>query len=393
MQLADSLYITILVFAALVQLALLIFTNLQIDMSKQTKLFRWLIICSISICFADVLTRIVALYQESDSFMRSLSYMCNEIYFALQVCVSSIWFAYAQREIHASWRENTLKLVLCLIPMAFLLIFIMLTGATGWLFSIGASNRYQRGMLFALHPIVCMLYLVIPAASAIQKIRKKEYFLQRNKLVTIMLFAAVVLPFVVLQVVLGSDFPLFCLGYTLALLVLFVNRQNQRITIDELTGVSNRSQAMRYLSYKMNAPAEPGQAIKSLYVLMVDIDKFKHINDTFGHVEGDEALKRTASVLKRSVPRSYFIGRYGGDEFIIVGEASREEEVQQICETIRENIEIANYQAMLPYNFTVSIGYSVRNGQITSIPDFVKMADQNLYRMKKNKTEAKAQAK
>ena len=387
MQLADSLYITILVFAALVQLALLIFTNLQIDMSKQTKLFRWLIICSISICFADVLTRIVALYQESDSFMRSLSYMCNEIYFALQVCVSSIWFAYAQREIHASWRENTLKLVLCLIPMAFLLVFIMLTGATGWLFSIGASNRYQRGMLFVLHPLVCMLYLVIPAASAIEKIRKKEYFLQRNKLVTIMLFAAVVLPFVVLQVVLGADYPLFCVGYTLALLLLHTNRQNLRITIDELTGVSNRSQAMRYLNFKMSAPAEEGKQIKSLYVMMVDIDKFKQINDNFGHVEGDEALKRTSSVLKRSVPRSYFIGRYGGDEFIIIGDALREAEIQDVCQKIYDNLELANQEAMAPYHLSLSIGYKVRNGQITSIPEFIKQADLNLYRVKKNRAE------
>lgn len=390
MPLADSLYVTILIFAAVLQGALLVFTNLQIDMSKQTKLFRWMMICSILVCGSDILTRIVDLYQYSDSFMRSLSYMCNEIYFALQGCVSVIWFAYAQREVRSSWREDVLKLVLAMIPMVFLMVFIMLTGATGWLFSIDNFNNYQRGPLFFVHPVVCMAYLVVPAVSAIRKIRLKEFFLHRNKLITIILFACVIIPFVAAQVAMGSDYPLFCLGYTLALLVLFVNRQNQRITIDELTGVSNRSQAMRYLNYKMNAPAEPGQQIKSLYVLMVDIDKFKHINDTYGHVEGDEALKRTASVLKRSVPRSYFIGRYGGDEFIIVGEALREEEVQEICDTIRNNIEIANYQAMLPYNFTVSIGYSVRNGQISSIPEFIKMADHNLYRMKKNKTEAPA---
>lgn len=385
MQLADSLYITILVFAAMVQGALLIFTNLQIDMTKQTKLFRWLMVCSIAICFSDMLTRIVDLYQESDSFMRSLSYMCNGIYFAVQASVSVVWFVYAQRELQPTWRDNILHVVLSMIPMALLFIFIMITGATGWLFSIDQGNNYHRGPLFVVHPLVCLGYMIYPAISAIQKLKQKEYFLQRNKLLTIILFAAVVLPFVVAQMLLGSNYPLFCIGYTLALLVLFVNRQNQRITIDELTGVSNRSQAMRFLSYKMNAPAEPGQQIKSLYVMMVDIDKFKHINDTYGHVEGDEALKRTASVLKRSVPRSYFIGRYGGDEFIIVGEAQREEEVQDICETIRENIQVANYQAMLPYTFTVSIGYSVRNGQITSIPDFIKMADQNLYRMKKNR--------
>ena len=123
-------------------------------------------------------------------------------------------------------------------------------------------------------------------------------------------------------------------------------------------------------------------AMSVAYVLMVDIDKFKHINDTYGHVEGDEVLKRTASVLKRSVPRSYFIGRYGGDEFIIVGEASKEDEVREVCETIHENIEKANEQAMAGYTYTVSVGYAVRNGQITSIPEFVKAADVQLYQKK-----------
>ena len=122
---------------------------------------------------------------------------------------------------------------------------------------------------------------------------------------------------------------------------------------------------------------------------MVDIDKFKQINDTYGHVEGDEVLKRTASVLKHSVPRSFFIGRYGGDEFIIVGEASKEEEIRDVCEKIHENIELANEKAMAGYQYTVSVGYAVRNGQITSIPDFVKAADVKLYQKKSIRLEKK----
>ncbi len=382
MALADALYIIILIFGVLMQGTVLVFTNLQTDMRKQTKLFRALVICSIVICFIDMLCRIVGMYEYGDAFMISASYMVNCSYFLAQATLAGIWFVYAMREIDPLISENKWRMALYLLPLAVLAVFIVTTGATGWLFYIDGRNDYYRGILFALHPIVCATYVAIPSIMAASKLKLTEYFIHRSKLITQALFSVIVLPFVIMQGFWGNDYPMFCIGYSLAFLVLFINRQNMRITIDELTGVSNRSQATRYLNYKMNAPAEPGQQIKSLYVLMVDIDKFKHINDTYGHVEGDEVLKRTASVLKRSVPRSYFIGRYGGDEFIIVGEASKEDEVREVCETIHENIEKANEQAMAGYTYTVSVGYAVRNGQITSIPEFVKAADVKLYQKK-----------
>lgn len=387
MQLDDQLYIVILVFASLVQGAFLLFTNLQMDMRKQTKAYRWLIICSIMISFTDILARIVSLTNDYFSMFESLSYMLNGIYYLLQIVVTSIWFFYALNEIDIAWREKPLRVFLFMLPLLFLAVFVLLTGITGWIFSIDNNNVYHRGSLFLLFPLVCIGYLVAPSIVSLTKMRLMEYYIHRTKLLSIVMFSLAVLPFVVLQILLGPDFPLFCIGYTLAILLLHVNRQNLRITIDELTGVSNRSQAMRFLNYKMNAPAEVGKQIKSLYVMMVDIDKFKQINDNFGHVEGDEALKRTSSVLKRAVPRSFFIGRYGGDEFIIIGEALRETEIQDVCQNIYDRLEEVNREAMAPYNLSISIGYKVRNGQITSIPEFIKQADMNLYRKKKNRAE------
>ena len=388
MQLGDQLYIIILAFACLVQGSLLFFTNMQMDMRKQTKLYRGLIICSISIAVSDIFARIVScLENDYGTMFESLSYMFNEIYYLMQIFVVALWFIYALNEINILWKEKPIRVVLAFVPLALLLVFVIASSATGWMFSIDRNNVYHRGPMFIVYTVVCMVYLFVPSIIALLKIRLKEYFIHRNKLLTIVFFSVVVLPFVVLQVVLGADYPLFCVGYTLALLLLHTNRQNLRITIDELTGVSNRSQAMRYLNFKMSAPAEEGKQIKSLYVMMVDIDKFKQINDNFGHVEGDEALKRTSAVLKRSVPRSFFIGRYGGDEFIIIGEAYRESEIQDVCQKIYDDLDAANEQAMAPYNLSVSVGYSVRNGQIASIPEFIKLADQNLYRQKKNRTE------
>lgn len=389
MTLGDNLYLVILVFGVLIQGTVLFFTNLQTDMRKQTKLFRWLIICSIAINFVDMLCRVVDTYSYGDAFMISASYLVNYTYFILQAIFAGIWFVYAMRELDPQLLENKVRMFLYMLPLVVLFIYITTTSATGWLFYINETNDYCRGPMFFVYPLVCAAYIVIPSALAASKLKLMEYFIHRSKLIAQALFAVLILPFAALQCLWGQDFPMFSVGYTLAILVMFINRQNLRITIDELTGVSNRSQATRYLNFKMHAPAEPGQQIKSLYVLMVDIDKFKQINDTYGHVEGDEVLKRTASVLKRSVPRSFFIGRYGGDEFIIVGEASKEEEIREVCEKIHENIALANEKVMAGYQYTVSVGYAVRNGQITSIPDFVKAADVKLYQKKSIRLEKK----
>lgn len=388
MPLADQLYIVVLVFACLVQGGLFLFSNLHIDMSRQTRLFRWMLISSMVVSLSDICARCLTLSTEPDSFINLLSYIVNVIYFSTQACVSAMWFLYAMRELDFSWKEQKVKSILARIPLFLLIAIILITRSTGWIFTIDTANQYHRGNLFFLHPLVCIGYMAIPSVVALSKFHLNEFYIHRNKLGAIAMFFVVVLPFALLQAIWGSDYPLFCIGYTLAMMLLHINRQNLRITIDELTGVSNRGQAMRFLDFKMNAPPEKGQKVKSLYVIMVDIDKFKQINDKYGHVEGDEALKRTASVLKRSVPRSFFIGRYGGDEFIIVGEAFHQQEIQDICQTISDNIVQANYDAMLPYTFTVSIGYSVRSGKVSTIPEFVQMADQNLYRQKRNKVDA-----
>lgn len=387
MQLADVLYIVILLFGFLVQGAVLVFSKMQRDMRRQAKLFRNLTMCSMTISLVDTAARLVSCYRQPDELFNGLGYLTNQIYFFLQAMVASMWFIYAMRELKVKWIGKKELLCLALLPIGLLMLLVIGFGQRDLLFYIDEANAYHRGPWYMIYPAICVIYMLVPSFLALKMARMHENYVHRSKLITIALFSLIVLPFVLMQSLITSDWPMFCPGYTLAILVVFTNQQNLRITIDELTGVSNRSTAMRFLAYKMEGQEEENQTPLSLYVMMVDIDKFKQINDTWGHVEGDAALMRTASVLKKSVPRNFFIGRYGGDEFIIIGEATREEEIQEVCEAIHENIELANYQAMMPYTYTVSVGYAVRNGQIGTLLDFIKAADVNLYRKKSARRE------
>lgn len=387
MHLADVLYIVILLFGILVQGAVLLFSKLQRDMRRQSRLFQRMVMCAMAIGLVDTVARLAGASRQPDELLNGLGYLANQMYFLLQAVVAGLWFVYAMRELKEKWVNKRKFLIPVLLPLILLMLLVVSFGHKGLLFYIDDTNVYHRGPLYLVYPAVCVAYMLAPSFLAFRKAAQHENYVHRSKLITIALFSLIVLPFVLLQCLISSDLPLFSLGYTLAILVVFATQQNLRITIDELTGVSNRSAAMRFLSYKMEGQAEEGQVPLSLYVLMVDIDKFKQINDTYGHVEGDAALVRTANVLKKSVPRNFFIGRYGGDEFIIIGEAAREEEIQEVCEAIHENIEMANYQAMMPYSFTVSVGYAVRNGQIGTLLDFIKAADVHLYRKKSARRE------
>ena len=109
----------------------------------------------------------------------------------------------------------------------------------------------------------------------------------------------------------------FVLNSIVLLLVVFLNIQNHILYTDYLTGVNNRKRLDAYLNEKVSLSARE----KGFSAILIDIDNFKHINDTYGHNMGDEALESTANLLKTCLRTGDF-ARYGGDEFCVVLDVS-----------------------------------------------------------------------
>ena len=112
-------------------------------------------------------------------------------------------------------------------------------------------------------------------------------------------------------------------------------------TTDYLTGAYNRTKFMEYANYEL----ERSKRYKSTFsILLMDLDLFKKLNDTYGHNIGDEVLKNFGSILKESFTIEDIVGRAGGDEFIVFVKDIQEHgnainRAQEICQKIR-NIEI-----------------------------------------------------
>ena len=148
---------------------------------------------------------------------------------------------------------------------------------------------------------------------------------------------------------------------------------------DELTGLLNRrglEESARQLFLNAN---RSGLAVS---VLIMDIDRFKSINDTFGHDIGDQAICAIADALKWTCRESDIVARLGGDEFVCVLNNTDATDAGALCDRVHETVAKTMVDKCM---FTVSIGLAAkpRDAEM-SFPDVLKLADQALYTVKHN---------
>jgi diguanylate cyclase (GGDEF)-like protein len=148
---------------------------------------------------------------------------------------------------------------------------------------------------------------------------------------------------------------------------------------DALTGVFNKRYVLESLEKALSV-AKAGM----LGLVILDLDHFKKVNDTYGHVAGDYVLKETCRILKEKVIRAdEILGRFGGEEFVVILPDSTLETSVKVAERIRETIEKHSYSysgTRIPV--TASLGVVTWNSSFTSTDLFLEAADQLLYKSK-----------
>jgi len=149
---------------------------------------------------------------------------------------------------------------------------------------------------------------------------------------------------------------------------------------DFLTGLYNRRYFFENTSTKLSIAKRKNE---NLAVVMLDIDHFKKINDSYGHDVGDIALKESVSVLNRVLRDSDIISRFGGEEFCILLEDIELNNLKNIMEKLRQEFENNVIKlSSIEFSYTVSIG--VCYGLLDSIEDMIQIADECLYQAKNN---------
>jgi len=152
---------------------------------------------------------------------------------------------------------------------------------------------------------------------------------------------------------------------------------------DDLTGIYNH----RFFIQQLTLEVERQKRYASLLsLLMIDIDYFKHYNDTNGHLAGDQVLKAIAFLIQRGVRQTDIVARYGGEEFAAILINAGRGKALEIAERVRKNVadtHIPNEGAQPNKNLTVSIGVATFSSSISTLTDLIREADHALYRAKK----------
>ena len=148
---------------------------------------------------------------------------------------------------------------------------------------------------------------------------------------------------------------------------------------DPLTQLHNRRFFEEYLDREINRLGRNGDGF---CLLVIDIDDFKMLNDSYGHAAGDEFLKQIALTMKECVRETDLLARFGGEEFVVVSNGTDIQGAMVLAEKLRTNIAESSFivdDSMRPRRATVSIGLAIYKGSRTEL---FKSADTALYRAK-----------
>ncbi len=369
------------IFISLFCLFLLIYMRLSLENKTNStgrKEFKRVIVIIIACVVSDMLCFVF------DGLSFYLTHIIRFIFFMLSAFLGYWWNYFFDVLFHLEMKK-TAKYFLYAIPFYTMLVLLVANLFTGWIYTVASDGGYARGILYSIgfmiqyipYAVIIFRALNMQVAVSTLRIAKMRH--------GVILLAVCTLVFGILQMLMGSSISYHSFGATAGAFVIFIKFQDDRITNDKLTGLSNRYALDSYLVEKMQDYSLGSKVRGSLYLLMIDINSFKKINDIYGHMEGDRALKCVSDSLKAvggNHGRNLFLARFGGDEFCAVYEASNGHAVEDlICEI---NDQIKEYSDELEYALTVTTGFSVYDGKGMSMDMWYSKADAELYRKKRN---------
>ena len=255
---------------------------------------------------------------------------------------------------------------------------------TGWAFSIverDGGSYYQSGLWFFVMLIACYAYILCGIVFAFLKCLQSDLLSERHKFSTM---ALAIIPTVVFSIVNNffpypEGFPLVFYGIFISLLIMFASSSAGRVTRDILTGLLNRFAFDTLLAQAMKRTNKTPQT--SLWLLMLDINGFKSINDTYGHPVGDEVLIKFSSAAQSVCERyNATLGRWGGDEFVIYIEAE-DSKVVELDRVLKETI-LKECNDDKRFVVSVSIG-AAKLREYESMKHLFEEADHKLYEDKR----------
>jgi len=236
-------------------------------------------------------------------------------------------------------------------------------------FSINTFTYYNILLLFSLLP---MLVLFLEYTYYL-------FFKKESKNIKIFLITLISIIGIFIEIGLTNYYLLTPL-YIIICFILYNYKYELITSKDVLTGLHNREIIKKIETNRRHTN-------KELVVYMIDVNKFKSINDTYGHDKGDMVLKKVAKILLDSVRNTDYVIRYGGDEFIIIAFFDDAKDAPVIPKKVQNNV--TKYNKFKKIKISLSIGYEIlkldKNGKY-NIYKSLEKADKKMYAEKRKRS-------
>ncbi len=273
----------------------------------------------------------------------------------LMATITYCWFRYALAAQQVPYRSNRQFKILTALPLVLTVTVVTI------MFIVRPSTLLDEDyMLKPLYSVLQVgppiIYIIAVLFFTIRRARKSQIPEEKRYFLSVGAFPLMVVIGGIAQVVSEADTPIFCFSSTVLMIIFYIRAMENQISADSLTGLNNRSQLSRYVAQDNTLRREG----RLTYITMIDINDFKRINDTYGHSNGDKALVTIADALRKAMGKSGtpgFLGRYGGDEFIMIVHPQQPAEMEAIDKIVRECINEGIANSKLPFIIDVGIGY------------------------------------
>lgn len=312
-----------------------------------------------------------------------LQYFLNAYLFLASAGVGMLWVLYVNDRIYHSRKQLRKWLLPVAAPVVLVAVLLIcdLFGA-GFIFSISAQNVYRRGNLVALTYLAVFVDYAISLGMAVAAVR-------HNNHVRFFPVPYFVIPCLIGTVVQSLFYGLSAGWFCVSLAFLFVQLHlyNENAFVDDLSGLYNR----KYYDCVIGKLAASRR--KSVICgIMLDVNRFKDINDRFGHSVGDDAIRNLGRILSEITTETDIAFRHAGDEFIIISTGADQQAVQQLLELVQHKVEAFNASGGKPYQLSLAMGYTIWDEERFDPDTFLHRMDVQMYRAKNlyyaGKTEA-----
>lgn len=305
---------------------------------------------------------------------RILNYLLNAGTFSLNIVFVYLWTVYIRIKINeGSGTEH--RSYWHMLPAGCVLLMVAANFFRPVVFSISADNIYSRTP-FTMVPFLVSFYYLAYAEWMIYRSRSNT---KRYLFLPSVIFLLPLLTGSILQMCLyGLSLTWPCLS--ISVVTIYINVQSMYTSVDSLSGVYTRQFLDGFLQHEVREPNE------KLSGMMIDLDRFKEINDTCGHLAGDSAIREFGKLLRISAKSHDIVARYGGDEFIVIRKGEDLEGLHALSDELNQRMEELNQAGKHPYRLSASVGFSVYVPGQGSTDDFLKRMDLAMYHCKKKKS-------